>query len=149
MFRLSIRSKDKLVGTKLPLIKVVNRAIDITEVDFGVLEGFRFPKRQKELFDSGKTQTMNSKHLTGSAVDLVAYIGSEVSWEIEHYDKIARAVQIVAKSRDVSIRWGGAWHIDNIADNIMHPAEMRKAYIQLRKSQGRKPFVDGVHFELS
>ncbi len=61
--------------------------LEISEVDFGITEGLRSRYRQKQLVATGKSQTMNSRHLTGHAVDVVAYIGSQVSWEWPLYGK--------------------------------------------------------------
>jgi peptidoglycan L-alanyl-D-glutamate endopeptidase CwlK len=91
---------------------------------------------------------MQSKHIDGLAVDLVAYIGPRVSWELNLYDDIAEAMAQAARDLHIAIRWGGCWHIDNIAkwDGTME--EAMNAYVDLRRSQGRRPFIDGPHFEL-
>ncbi len=72
-FRLSQRSLDRLSGVKPQLVAVVRRAIELTTVDFGVTEGLRTIETQRRYVDTGKSQTMDSRHLTGDAVDLVAY----------------------------------------------------------------------------
>lgn len=149
MYKLSQRSLSRLEGVKDPLVEIVKRAIEITKVDFGVTEGLRTEQRQRELVSSGASQTMKSKHITGDAVDLVAYIGSRVSWELNLYDDIADAIKQAAIYQNVSVRWGAAWHIDNICDwNGSMEAAMND-YIDLRRSQGRRPFIDAPHFELS
>ncbi len=76
-FRFSRRSEKNLEGVKPQLVAVVRRALELTEVDFGITEGLRSKYRQKQLVAEGKSQTMNSRHLTGDAVDVVAYIGSQ------------------------------------------------------------------------
>ncbi|HCO6412827.1 TPA: M15 family peptidase, partial [Escherichia coli] len=80
-FRFSSRSEKNLQGVNPDLVKVTRRALEISSVDFGITEGLRSRCRQKQLVDTGKSQTMNSRHLTGHAVDVVAYVGSQVSWE--------------------------------------------------------------------
>ena len=65
MFKLSKRSINNLQGIKQPLVNIVTRAIQLTEIDFVVIEGLRTAKRQQELVNQGASQTMNSKHLTG------------------------------------------------------------------------------------
>jgi peptidoglycan L-alanyl-D-glutamate endopeptidase CwlK len=147
-FKLSKRSLDKLQGVRPELIAVVKRAIEITKVDFAVTEGVRTVARQKELVAKGASQTMDSKHIDGKAVDLVAYIGNRISWELNLYDDIADAMAQAARELGVKIRWGGAWHIADIAawDETMQSA--MDAYVDLRRSQGRRPFIDGPHFEL-
>ncbi|EEX9090297.1 M15 family metallopeptidase, partial [Escherichia coli] len=78
--KFSYRSENNLDGVKRELVAVVRRALELTEVDFGITEGLRTKERQKQLVAEGKSQTMNSRHLTGDAVDVVAYMGSQVSW---------------------------------------------------------------------
>ena len=97
---------------------------------------------------------MNSKHLlqdddTGHAVDLMAYDGKNPSWELSVYDDIADAMKAAAKITGAKIRWGAAWQIDNIVDWDGTMEEAMNAYIDLRRSQGRRPFIDGPHFELN
>jgi len=148
-YTLSSRSLDKLEGVNEDLVKVVKRAIELTKVDFGVIYGMRTLEEQKKLFDAGKSQTMKSKHLTGDAVDLMAYVDGKASWELNLYDDLADAMKWAATEEGVVIRWGAAWHIDDIStwDGTMEDAMM--AYIDLRRSQGRRPFIDGPHFELN
>jgi peptidoglycan L-alanyl-D-glutamate endopeptidase CwlK len=148
-FKLSTRSKDRLIGVDPTLVKVVRRAIELTEVDFGVTQGLRTEEEQRLLVAKGASKTMKSKHLTGDAVDLAAYLGSRLSWEITLYDDIADAMKMAAIEYGVKIRWGAAWHIDNITK---YPGTMQDAtneYVDLRRSQGRRPFIDAPHFELS
>jgi peptidoglycan L-alanyl-D-glutamate endopeptidase CwlK len=119
-FKLSRRSLEKLQKVHPDLVKVVLLAIKLTEIDFGVTEGVRTIERQRELFAKGASKTMNSRHLTGHAVDLVAYVGSEVRWDWPLYHKIADAMKRAANSLNVQIVWGGDW----------------------------RTFKDGPHFEL-
>ncbi|EIH5523633.1 M15 family metallopeptidase, partial [Escherichia coli] len=88
-FKFSSRSEKNLQGVNPDLVKVTRRALEISEVDFGITEGLRSRYRQKQLVTTGKSQTMNSRHLKGHAVDVVAYVGSQVSWEWPLYEKIA------------------------------------------------------------
>ena len=108
-FKLSQRSLSRLEGVHPDLVRVVKRAIEVTQVDFGVTEGLRTQERQMELVAKGASQTMNSRHLTGHAVDLVAYEGSEISWHWPLYDKIYAAMSLAAVEEDVRIEWGGHW----------------------------------------
>ncbi len=103
------------------LIRVVQEAILLTEVDFTVLEGMRTVSRQRKLVASGASTTMNSRHLTGHAVDLGAWVGGEVRWDWPLYYKIADAMKGAAKREGINITWGGDW----------------------------KSFPDGPHYELS
>jgi len=148
-FKLSKRSLNKLEGVKPELIRVVNRAIELSSVDFGVIQGMRTVEEQRQLVAKGASQTMKSKHLTGDAVDLMAYIGSRGSWELNLYDNIADAMKAAALEEDVKIRWGAAWQISDIRDWDGTMQDAMDAYIDLRRSQGRRPFIDGPHFELN
>jgi peptidoglycan L-alanyl-D-glutamate endopeptidase CwlK len=148
-FKLSARSEAKLEGLDPRLTAVVKAAIHRTKIDFGVICGMRTMEEQKALVASGASQTMKSKHLQGYAVDLMAYIGSRASWELNLYDDIADAMAEAAREVDVPIRWGAAWTISNIAQ--FHGGTMEDAmnsYIDERRTQGRRPFIDGPHFEL-
>jgi peptidoglycan L-alanyl-D-glutamate endopeptidase CwlK len=147
-FQLSRRSKERLIGVEEDIVKVVRRAIEITKVDFGVTEGLRTLQKQKEYLERGVTTTLKSKHLEGKAVDLVAYLGSRISWEITLYDDIADAMKQAAIELDVPIRWGAAWHIPDIRKFEGTMQEATDEYVALRISQGRRPFVDAPHFEL-
>lgn len=109
-YRLSIRSRQRLQGVHEDLVRVVERAIGITSVDFTVLEGVRSAERQRELYDSGASQTLRSRHLTGHAVDLGAWVGGSVRWDWPLYYKIADAMKEAARIEDVDIQWGGDWN---------------------------------------
>ena len=151
-FKLSKRSLDRLDGVDEQLVGVVNRAIRITKVDFGVICGLRTVAEQEALVASGASQTMKSKHIDGHAVDLMAYVGSRASWELSLYDDIADAMAESALSLGVRLRWGAAWTVPDIAlwfaDGKTMEAAMN-SYIDTRRSQGRRPFIDGPHFELN
>lgn len=99
----------RLKGVHPDLVKVVERAIQITTVDFTVLEGLRDPARQKTLVDAGASQTLNSRHITGHAVDLGAWVDDQVDWSWPLYHKIAAAMKEAAKQVGVPIEWGGDW----------------------------------------
>ena len=151
-FTLSRRSRQKLEGVHEDLIETVIRAIDLTKIDFGVIYGVRSEAEQKKLFDSGRSQTMASKHLIqeegkAHAGDLMAYQDGEPCWEIQVYDEIADAMKEAAVRTGTKIRWGACWHIDDLRDWEGTAEEAMNAYIDLRRSQGRRPFIDGPHFE--
>lgn len=119
-FKLSKKSLERMQGVHPDLVNVVKLAIELTEVDFGVTEGLRTVDRQRQLVAQGASKTMNSRHITGHAVDLVAYVGGSVNWSWPLYHKIADAMKRAANSLGVQIVWGGDW----------------------------KSFKDGPHFEL-
>ena len=79
-YSLGERSRQRLEGVHHDLVRVVERAIQITPVDFTVLEGLRTIQRQQQLLAAGATTTLKSRHLTGHAVDLGAFVGGEVRW---------------------------------------------------------------------
>lgn len=109
-YNLSANSLDRLIGLHPDLVKIVERAIEITDIDFSVGEGLRSITRQKELYQQGATTTMNSRHLTGHAVDLIALDeDGKVSWNWKYYHLLAVAMKQAAKDVGVSIEWGGDW----------------------------------------
>lgn len=121
MFKLSHRSKTNLEGVHEDLVKVVERAIEITEVDFAVIEGVRSLDRQYSLVQAGASTTLRSRHLTGHAVDLAAYIDDGIAWDWPLYYKIFDAMLQAATELGIHIEWGGEW----------------------------RSFPDGPHFQLS
>jgi peptidoglycan L-alanyl-D-glutamate endopeptidase CwlK len=147
-YKLGKGSLSKLEGIDERMIAVVNYAITVTKQDFSVICGMRTIEEQKVLVAKGASQTMKSKHIDGLAVDLMAYVNGG-RWELNLYDEIADAMSEGAREVDVPIVWGAAWSVPNIArysegnmENAMN------SYIDLRRSQGRRPFIDGPHFEL-
>jgi peptidoglycan L-alanyl-D-glutamate endopeptidase CwlK len=145
MYKLSARSLRNLQGVHPDLVRVVKHAIEDTPVDFVVIEGLRTMSRQQELVKSGASQTMNSRHITGHAVDLAAYVG-EIRWDMGLYYQIAATVQKVSRYAGVPIRWGGAWvRLDTATQT---PAQLVAQYVASRRAAGKKAFIDGPHFEL-
>jgi peptidoglycan L-alanyl-D-glutamate endopeptidase CwlK len=116
------RSTKNMVGIHPDLRRVLDRALQDSPLDFSVIEGLRTLERQKQLFASGASQILNSRHLTGHAVDLLP-IGPNgkgaFDWPL--YDQLGPAVKAAAEAEDVDIIWGGDW----------------------------KKFKDGPHFELN
>lgn len=108
-FALSARSRGRLAGVHPDLVRVVERAIQITQVDFVVLEGLRTAARQKELYAAGATKTLNSRHMTGHAVDLGALVAGKVRWDWPLYHQIAAAMGEAADELAVPVTWGGSW----------------------------------------
>ena len=155
-FKLSDRSLGKLEGVHENLISVVKEAITLTKVDFGVICGVRTKSEQAELVKKGASQTMSSLHLpqeaTGKshAVDLMAYVGSRASWELNLYDDIADAMAEASRNQKVNIIWGAAWTI-NISNWEGTMEEAMNEYIDSRRrgNPPRRPFIDGPHFQLS
>lgn len=138
-FKLSEASRAKLVGVHPDLQRVVLRAIDLSAVDFKVIEGVRSPERQRELYAQGRTKpgkkvtwTLTSNHFVntktgkGHAVDLLV---APYDWaEGPQWKQMAKAMFSAAKELDIKIRWGRDWDQDGII--------------------GEKGETDGPHFEL-
>lgn len=145
-YRLGRRSRARLAGVHPDLVRVVEEAIQRTPVDFTVLEGLRTRERQAALVAAGASQTMNSRHLTGHAVDLGAMVGSEVRWDMNLYYSIAAAMRDAARLMAIPLRWGGCWLRLDTA--ILTPAQLVGEYAASRRLAGKRPFIDAGHFEL-
>lgn len=149
MFKLSKKSLSILESVESPLIEVVKYAITITRVDFSVIEGYRTIERQRQLVAAGASQTMKSKHIERKAVDLAAFVEDRISWELNLYDDIADAMKAAAMDLKIPIVWGGAWNIPSIAEWNGTMQDAMNFYIDTRRSEGKKPFIDGPHFQLA
>lgn len=121
MYSFSQRSLERLKGVHPDLVKVMQASISDSPYDFGITEGRRTPERQQQLYKEGKSRTLNSRHLTGHAVDIAVFIGKDVSWDFRYYDAVAEHIKKVAESLKIPIVWGGEW----------------------------RGLVDGPHFELN
>ena len=120
---LSARSRTRLQGVHPDLIRVVERAIQLSRQDFTVLEGVRTLERQKQLYAQGRTKpgpkvtwTLNSRHFVdpkpgyGHAVDLAPF---PIDWsDLTKFDAISRAMFDAAKELGIAIRWGADWDRD-------------------------------------
>ena len=106
-YKLGTRSLQNLSGVHPDLVAVVKLAISITEQDFTVIEGIRNINRQRELVKAGKSTTMNSRHITGHAVDMVPW---PVDWnDLERFEVMSEAMKAAAEELDIPIVWGGDW----------------------------------------
>ena len=106
-FKLSKLSQRRLIGVHVDLVRVVNAAILITPIDFSVVEGLRTMARQKYLYRIGKSRTMDSRHLTGHAVDLGPWVNGKILWDDgPHWLELSQAVKQAAATCQVSIQWG-------------------------------------------
>ena len=108
-FSLGSRSLQRLEGVHPDLVDVVTRAIELTTIDFTVTEGLRTRERQAQLVAAGASKTMNSRHITGHAVDLAALLDGEIRWDWPLYRRIADAMKEAAQELGVPIEWGGDW----------------------------------------
>ena len=148
MYQLGTTSKKRLEGVRPELRSLVEVAITRTPVDFTVVEGLRTLEQQREYVRRGSSTTMNSRHLTGHAVDLAPWIQGKIDWNTtSNFIQLAEVMRKVAVERGVEILWGGAWQL---ALNYFSSAqEAFNAYTSLRKSQGRRPFIDLPHYQLT
>lgn len=121
MWTLTTRSWHRLEGVHPDLVRVVELALGYSKVEFQVVEGMRTKARQEALVFAGASQTMNSRHLTGHAVDLAAFVEDELRWDWPLYKQVANAMKLAAAELGVEIVWGGDW----------------------------RTFKDGPHFELN
>jgi peptidoglycan LD-endopeptidase CwlK len=103
------RSLTRLDGVHPDLVRVVKKAAILSNLDFTVLEGLRSAERQKQLVSQGASKTMNSRHLTGHAVDLAPMIGGKISWDWPLYHKLAKVIKAAAADEKVPLVWGGDW----------------------------------------
>lgn len=108
-FTFSARSKRNLEGVSPALVAVARRALKISPVDFIVIEGRRTIERQRQLVAAGASRTVNSRHLTGHALDVAALVQGEIRWDWPLYRLIADAFKQAAREQGVSLQWGGDW----------------------------------------
>lgn len=110
-FSLSQHSLDKLEGVHPDLVAVVHLAIRLTAQDFAVICGLRTLEQEKVFVADGRSKTLNSRHIPGLAVDLVAYtIGNGISWAVPLFFKIEAAMLQAAKLLSVDVQWGADWN---------------------------------------
>ena len=133
---LGSRSLGRLEGVHPDLVRVVKRAAASSDLDFTVLEGLRTEARQRQLFKQGATKTLNSRHLTGHAVDLAPLIDGKVSWDWPLYHRLAEIVRMASLAEKVPIRWGGTWKLLSAIEGPITAKNLSRS------------FPDGPHFEL-
>lgn len=146
-FKLGPASLKELNGVHPDLVAVATRAIEITVQDFAVHDGIRTLAEQKKLVAAGASQTLDSRHISGHAVDLVPYINGKLRWEWDPIYMIADAVRIAARELNIPIRWGGAWDVD-FTQSTESAEDLVSQYVARRKANGLRAFIDGPHFEL-
>ena len=108
-FRLSVRSRQRLKGVHPSLVAVIEAAIGRSDIDFMITEGLRSAERQAQLVKAGASRTLNSRHLTGHAVDVAALVDGQVRWDWPLYPQIAKAFRASALDLGVTLIWGGDW----------------------------------------
>jgi len=105
----SERSARNFAGVHPDLVSVMSLALSRSRIDFGITEGLRNSQRQMELYHAGASKTLRSRHITGHAVDIVAYVQGEVRWDWPLYEQIAKTVRDAAADLYIPVIWGGSW----------------------------------------
>jgi peptidoglycan L-alanyl-D-glutamate endopeptidase CwlK len=147
MFDLDAKSSGKLGSVKQELQLVVNKSTKLYDGKFAVYDALRTLAKQKSLVASGASKTMDSRHLTGHAVDIVPIIDGQLKWDWPELYKIAECIREAAIECKYQVRWGGCWDLVLNSTNI--PAKLLvKQYSDRCYAKGEKPFLDGAHFEL-
>lgn len=159
MYSYGKRSLSHLEGAHPDLKKVALLAIKKAKIDFGIIDGERTMEEQKEMLNSGASKTMKSRHLPMKdgvytpvkdggvffALDNMAFVNGKGRWEFDLYYKIAEAYQEAARELNIPIVWGGCWSVINDEECLKCAV---KRYVDRKKKQGRKPLLDGPHFQL-
>jgi peptidoglycan L-alanyl-D-glutamate endopeptidase CwlK len=124
---LNERSLNNLQGVHPDLVRVVKRAAEISPMPFVVTEGLRNLGRQKALVKAGKSWTLDGRHLTGHAVDLVD--ADNFGYEMPDMTVIAKAMRQAAAELNVPIEWGanvkygGDWKTQNDSPHFQLPVK--------------------------
>jgi peptidoglycan L-alanyl-D-glutamate endopeptidase CwlK len=143
-FRWGLRSLQNLSGIHHDLRRVADRALQLTTQDMTVIEGIRSIERQRQLLAQGHTRTLNSRHITGHAIDVVPW---PVDWDDwDKFDALGTAFARAARELDIPVVWGAAWH-KPLAE-FKTGKEAREDYTKTRRAQKRPVYLDGPHFEL-
>ncbi|MEM7932093.1 M15 family metallopeptidase [Morganella morganii subsp. sibonii] len=114
-FKFSQRSENNLRGVNPVLVAIIRRALELSPVDFAVIEGLRTPEKQDEYVRKGNSQTSNSRHLTGHAVDILpSAMKPGMSWdENKHlFEPVLQAIKTAADEQGVILRFGKNWQSD-------------------------------------
>ena len=145
----SKRSINNLLGISPDLVRVAYGSLEVTRVDFIIVQGLRTIEEQMENIKNKRSQILDSKHIAGRAIDIAAYVDGTVSWESQFYIDIANAFSTAAKKFAIPIRWGGAWNILDISEWHGSMDSAHKHYVSECIRNGKKQFNDFGHFELN
>lgn len=104
-----IHHEERLHTINPRLADIVRKAATYVDFDVFVVEGIRTVERQKLLVAKGASRTMNSKHLTGRAVDLAPMVEGELRWDWPLFYPLNKAMQRAADEFNTVITWGGDW----------------------------------------
>lgn len=143
---ISARCELRLAGVHPDLVCVV-RNLAKGGALFRVEEGLRTVERQRQLVASGASQTMASRHITGHAVDLLPLVDEQPTFDWKYYFPLADAFRAASIAEKVPVIWGGAWGL--LMTDYATAKAGQDRYAARVRAQGRKPFLDGPHFELA
>lgn len=141
-YYLGAKSIANLDGVRPQLVTVVHRCIEITPIDFCVVEGVRSTARQKEVYNTGASWTLKSKHLTGAAVDLMPLFRNKRTWHWACYFQLATAMRDASLDVAIPVKWGGGWCV------LLADTDPEEAFYRYCARKNRKAKPDGAHFEL-
>lgn len=156
-YKFGTKSISRLKGVHPDLVEVMKKSIEISDIDFGISCGVRTKSEQAKLVASGASQTMNSKHIPqevdgfSHAIDIFCYVDGRLSWELPCYWIAGDAILKASRELGVKLCWGACWHVGNLLHTTQHnkSCEMLcNEYVDLRRSEGRTPFVDAPHWQL-
>lgn len=128
-------SVTRLSTVNPALQAVARRALELSQVDFAVVQGNRTVDDQKRLYGKGRTAaqcvakgvpaiyarpgeakvtwTLNSNHIGGNAIDVCPLVEGELCWDDNGkrnlWPKVAAAFKQAAKELGIGITWGGDW----------------------------------------
>lgn len=124
MYKLSRRSIERLNTCHDDLQLIIKEAISISDIDFGVSEGYRDIQTQYKYFKEGKSKIDGFKkkgkhnYFPSLAVDIYLWINGKASWDEETLSYVAGIIKGVSemlyKDGKIShkIRYGGNFDMD-------------------------------------
>ena len=146
---LNEESEKYLAELNPALAEVVRRAVAISDIELQVIHGKRSGTQQQEFYRKGVTQSGTSPHLYGAAVDIVPIIEGRICFEVETFDEVAMSMKYAAQDLNTPIRWGGAWHCQNLAAYEGMIEDLQSWYIEQCVENSTRICLDLPHFELS
>jgi peptidoglycan LD-endopeptidase CwlK len=119
-----------------------------------VIDGLRTQEQQNEYVRTGASKTMNSMHLRqrdgyGHAVDLVPCVYGKPRWEWPLIFQVTAAVRQASIELQVPLVWGGVFdsRLGELGTNLA--SEVDSYTDRFIAKHGRKPFLDGPHYEMA
>ena len=129
-FKFGTTSSQRLSNCHKDIITVMNEAIKVSDIDFGIACGYRSVKEQQDLYNQGRNRAgvivtyvdgvkMKSKHnnLPSLAVDIYAYVDGKATWDEKYLYYLGGVIMLIAKQKNITLRWGGNWDRDATMDD--------------------------------